>query len=91
LVESRLHGGKQRDRMIKIVRTTSIGVGHFIDNDGRRKLGIQSLRSAFVAPVTAALPPQIEAARVAAIAVKPTPTHAESVARLKRSMGWFFR
>jgi hypothetical protein len=35
------------------------------------------LGAAFVAPVTAALPPQIEIARTAGITVKPIPAHAE--------------
>jgi hypothetical protein len=34
LMEGCLHRGEQCDRVAKIVNTTSIGFGHFIDNDG---------------------------------------------------------
>jgi hypothetical protein len=45
----------------------------------------------FAGPVTAALSSREEATRIAGITVKPTPTLAENVARLKRSMVWLVR
>jgi hypothetical protein len=45
----------------------------------------------FAGPVAAALPPREEAQRIAAIAVKPAPTRAETVEYLRRSMRWLFR
>jgi hypothetical protein len=53
--------------------------------------GITRCPSAYVATVRAALPHQIEAARIAAITVKPTFTRAENIELAKRSMRALFR
>jgi hypothetical protein len=56
-----------------------------------RSIATSAFASAFVAPVTAALPPQIEAARIAAIVIEPPLTAAERIALVKRQMRALFR
>jgi hypothetical protein len=48
--------------------------------------GVRRCPERFAAPVTAALPPQIEAARLASIAIKAPLTGAENLEQLRRLM-----